>query len=919
MAKQSQSRPAPGAVAPRPRRPTARSGALARPLPRWLALDLLILACLAVPWLAIVGYVAATPPTHVSFGVADAPDSVIFRNYYGVEQNASGSFRWAKPGASISVPVAAPATYTITLTMQDSPAVPAPRAVTVYANGRPVGTAALGTAPQEYRFVAPLGVDQWGGEAGRVLHVETEVAAFLPPGDPRPLGPIVAQIAVAPEGGGAAWPLVLIAALALLAGLYALMRLLELPPALAAGCVGLALAGYGLAALGNRSAALALTYRPVTQPLAFLALLAGVIGLPLLGGAGTTRFAGTAPGTSISLRGLRLSRERGAILAALAGIMVLGLGLRLYQLNHLSLWLDETATIYLARYPWPRVLGLQGLYDTHPPLYFALIKLVTLALPEVSAARVTSVVAGVATLPVLAALVARLVNWRAGLVAALVLAVSPLHVWYSQEARMYTPVLLLVLLSYLALVAFAQSASRAWAVGYGVSVLLALYMDYSAIYALAPQAVALVWITWRWRRRALPIWGTSLGAIFCFLPWVPNILTSIDTEGRNRESFLGVTPEKVTSVALSAVGLKNDGIYLWGPILTFWERMPGLLVPLLAGMVAAALIGALLLARRSPLGLIVALGLLLGTVATAIAISLISPGFAERTVLAATGGWAVLLGVAACGTWGNDAAPRRLPRWYNAVAIGGLLLTLLASGSSLRAIYQGTSKENNRALTAAAAQGAQAGIPVIIEDWLGAAATAYHPDLTISSDVVIGTAEQFWWAYGEYPWAGIAAQRAEIERLGYVRLMHRQYDAILYLDYYARPGTPPPGATPLDLAAPGSAWQLPDDGSRDPAGAIRLAGEGPATLLLPGAGAGLYLFTVTSGEAGQGRAGLRCLGVGDILLATFPAVEASPGELWLAALCPPETSAVALVLRGDPANGAEFRAPRAWQITNAGR
>ncbi|MFN8516364.1 MAG: glycosyltransferase family 39 protein [Chloroflexia bacterium] len=142
--------------------------------------------------------------------------------------------------------------------------------------------------------------------------------------------------------------------------------------------------------------------------------------------------------------GLRLTRERGAVLAALGSIMALGLGLRLYQLQRLSLWLDETSTIYFARFTWPHILGLQGWYDDHPPLYFALIKLVSLVVPEVEAGRVMSMIAGVATLPVLAALVARLVNWRAGLVAALVLAVSPLHVWYSQEARMYTPVVLTV-------------------------------------------------------------------------------------------------------------------------------------------------------------------------------------------------------------------------------------------------------------------------------------------------------------------------------------------------------------------------------------------------------------------------------------------------------------------------------------------
>lgn len=914
MAKQSQPRPAARAVASRPRRASARSGILARPLPRWLAVDLLVLLCLALPWLAILGYVAATPPTRVAFGVADAPDSVVLRNYYGAERNAGGAFRWAKPGASISIPVAAPATYAITLTMQDSPAVHAPRAVTVYANGRAVGTATLGAAPQEYRFVAPLGVGQWGDDPKRMLNIETEVAAYLPPGDPRPLGPIVAQIAVAPVGGGTVWPIVLGAALVLLAGLYALLRLLELRPAYAAGFVGLGMAGYGIAALSDRSAALALAFRPVTQPLAFLALLAGMVGLPLLGGAGTTRFAGAAPATGERVGGLRLTRERGAVLAALGGIMALGLGLRLYQLQRLSLWLDETSTIYFARFTWPHILGLQGWYDDHPPLYFALIKLVTLVVSEVDAGRVTSAVAGVATLPVLAALVARLVNWRAGLVAALVLAVSPLHVWYSQEARMYTPVVLTVTLSYLALVAFAQHPGRAWAVAYGVSVVLSLYLDYSAIYALAPQAVALVMIAWRWRRRALPIWGTGFGAVCCFLPWVPNILTSIDSHGRNRESFLGSSPDKVASVALSLVGLKNERNYLWGPIRTFWERSPALLALLLVGMVAAALIGAALLARRSPLGLATALGLLLGTFAMAILVSLISPGFAERTVLAAALGWAMLLGVAACATWGAGDAPRRLPRWYNAVAIVGIALTLIASGGSLRAIYRGATKEDNRALAAAAAQGARAKVPVIVDGWLEAAVTAYHPGLAVNSDAVVGEVKQFWWAYGDYAWDDIAGQRARYAQLGYVRLMHRQYAPILYLDYYARPGALPAGAVPVDLATQGGGWQLPAGASRGADGAVRLTGNATASLIVPVGGEGVYLLGAGLADAGAGQATLRCLGQGNAVLATFPGMETAPGTLQLAALCPAETLALEIVLRGDEADEAEFRALRVWRV-----
>ena len=38
------------------------------------------------------------------------------------------------------------------------------------------------------------------------------------------------------------------------------------------------------------------------------------------------------------------------------------------------------------RRSWPVVLGFQGQYDPHPPLYYALVKLVTGFLPEVLAA-----------------------------------------------------------------------------------------------------------------------------------------------------------------------------------------------------------------------------------------------------------------------------------------------------------------------------------------------------------------------------------------------------------------------------------------------------------------------------------------------------------------------------------------------------
>ena len=140
-----------------------------------------------------------------------------------------------------------------------------------------------------------------------------------------------------------------------------------------------------------------------------------------------------------------LSPGRVAVLITLLG----GL-LRLYRVTALDLWVDEGLTVQFARLPWPTVLGLHGAYETHPPLYFALVKAVSLVAPELVAGRLLSVLAGTATIPIVYALGSRLIHPWAGVVMSVVLALSPLHIWYSQEARPYALVVGLVGLSYLA-------------------------------------------------------------------------------------------------------------------------------------------------------------------------------------------------------------------------------------------------------------------------------------------------------------------------------------------------------------------------------------------------------------------------------------------------------------------------------------
>jgi hypothetical protein len=128
----------------------------------------------------------------------------------------------------------------------------------------------------------------------------------------------------------------------------------------------------------------------------------------------------------------------------------------------------------------------------------------------------------------------------AGLLAALFVAVSPLHIWYAQEVRMYTLLTFLCLLSgYLLLLVVEssqQSGSSAfswevWALwaGYVLTSVAAIYTHYFAFLVLGSQAfyVLLVWWGRGFRPHRLVAGGIASGVSIslAYLPWLPHFLT----------------------------------------------------------------------------------------------------------------------------------------------------------------------------------------------------------------------------------------------------------------------------------------------------------------------------------------------------------------------------------------------------------
>ena len=205
-------------------------------------------------------------------------------------------------------------------------------------------------------------------------------------------------------------------------------------------------------------------------------------------------------------------------------ILVLGLVLRLVNLDQ-SLWLDEATSIKAAGFSYSEILTRFSPGDFHPPFYYLLLKFWISFFGESEiAARMLSVLFGVATLPFVFDIGRRMFDRRVGLFGALLLATSGLHIYYSQEARMYVPATFFATLVVWLFVRILQEKKAKVAdwIGLTVSSALLAYTDYLPFFLL----VGLGFYLLIWERKHFfsnfEKWifvGGAFGLLF--IPWLP--------------------------------------------------------------------------------------------------------------------------------------------------------------------------------------------------------------------------------------------------------------------------------------------------------------------------------------------------------------------------------------------------------------
>lgn len=209
-------------------------------------------------------------------------------------------------------------------------------------------------------------------------------------------------------------------------------------------------------------------------------------------------------------------------------LTAVAMGIRLHGLDSQSPWIDEIYSHRVAAQPLAEIMAARPI--SKPPLDYWLQHLSMQLLGDSAAAqRLPAAIAGGLTPLALFALINALFGPSAGVAAAAALAFSPLHLRFSQEARPYSLMLLLITLAAWTLVAIQQRDThrvRYWAL-HVVTVIAAVWTHYlSILWLVLLQSWCLaVWLrargTDRGRQSLTAAWGSGLALLIGLVSLMP--------------------------------------------------------------------------------------------------------------------------------------------------------------------------------------------------------------------------------------------------------------------------------------------------------------------------------------------------------------------------------------------------------------
>lgn len=202
-------------------------------------------------------------------------------------------------------------------------------------------------------------------------------------------------------------------------------------------------------------------------------------------------------------------------------ILLSTLVLRLISLNQ-SLWLDEAInTLAVKHYGFYDLITQYARADFHPPGWFILLWFWTklFGYSEI-AIRIPSVIFGMLSVWVIYLIGKKIHSEKLGLVAALLLCVNPLHIYYSQEGRMYMMATLAVSINVFILLKLIKGERTNFLMLLFSNVFV-MSSDYLA-YLIFPAQLVLILL---FKKSLVKQWAIAIGgAILIGIWWLPVFL-----------------------------------------------------------------------------------------------------------------------------------------------------------------------------------------------------------------------------------------------------------------------------------------------------------------------------------------------------------------------------------------------------------
>lgn len=236
----------------------------------------------------------------------------------------------------------------------------------------------------------------------------------------------------------------------------------------------------------------------------------------------------------------------------LGALLVAGFCFRLLAAWGKVFWFDEAISLAFAKQDLSNILTAT-LADNHPPFYYLFLHFWMKFSQSEFFLRLPSIIFGLISIFLIYLVTEKLFDKKVASVSSLILALSPLHVYFSAETRMYSLWTMLTLAGFYFFLKILSRPKKIYYLIFNILFLISLYTHYFTIFFLLSLDLFLILKRKKYQRIVFGLFFCQVAIGLLFLPWVFYFLSNTHPKPWQITPVLGI-PATFLSFILGGVG-----------------------------------------------------------------------------------------------------------------------------------------------------------------------------------------------------------------------------------------------------------------------------------------------------------------------------------------------------------------------------